>query len=100
MIEMTEATKAATHTIELTESIYQKVVHLANELELDPAELIAQLIREERRRRDRVRSWRLLVEDVQKSGHPLIGKTEDEVVEQMRRIREEIWDAEYAHLYG
>lgn len=98
---MTEATKVPTptHTIELAEPIYQEVVRLAKQLDL-PAEFFTRLIREEQRRLHWVRDWRLLVEDVRKSGHPLIGKTKEKVVEQMRRTRQEIWDAEYEHLYS
>ena len=88
-----------TQALELPEPIYRTLLLLADRRKVTPAQLIEQLIGEEERRRERVRIWNELVESVHRTGHPLIGKTTEEIVEHMRKTRAEIWEAEYAHLY-
>jgi hypothetical protein len=40
-----------------------------------------------------------LREQIQQDGGLHVGETTDEIVEQMRKTRREIFEAEYAHLY-
>ncbi|MCA9924901.1 MAG: type II toxin-antitoxin system Phd/YefM family antitoxin [Anaerolineales bacterium] len=43
--------------------------------------------------------WRQLRKQVSKSGGIMVGLTKDEIVSRLRQTRQEIFEAEYAHLY-
>jgi hypothetical protein len=99
VIEMSEATKAPTQTIELPTRVFERLQALAAEEQLGLSEMLDSLVKQAEQRRAWLRDLDALREQIRKEGHLLQGKSEDEVVEQLRRTREEIWDAEYAHLY-
>ena len=88
-----------TRILELPTDVFDAVIKLAGELKLEPSQTVAHLVKAERNRLERMRVWQELAVSVQHSNHPLEGKTVDEIVKQLRKTRQEIWDAEYAHLY-
>ena len=89
----------STYTLEFPPDVFEAINSLASELKVDPTQAIAGLVKTEMARLARMRIWESLVADVQRTGHPLMGKTTEEIVEHMRKTRQEIRDAEYAHLY-
>jgi antitoxin (DNA-binding transcriptional repressor) of toxin-antitoxin stability system len=66
-------------------------------------QVIAEVLAELTARRESPRSWREELAALQASiaahGGLNVGDTTEEIVEHMRRTRQEVWDAEYAHLY-
>ncbi len=46
-----------------------------------------------------VEGWNQLRKQVGKSGGIIVGLTKDEIVSRLRQTRQEIFEAEYAHLY-
>ena len=66
-------------------------------------EIIAEVLAQLTARRETPRSWREELAALQASiaahGGLNVGETTEEIVEHMRRTRQEVWDAEYAHLY-
>jgi antitoxin (DNA-binding transcriptional repressor) of toxin-antitoxin stability system len=66
-------------------------------------EIVADVLAELTALRETPRSWREELAALQASiaahGGLNVGETTEEIVEHMRRTRQEIWDAEYAHLY-
>lgn len=88
-----------TRTLELPVAIFEAFINLAEELNLQPAQALANLVDTERARLERIRIWRELVKDVQQSANPLAQKSKEEIVEHMSKTRQTIWGAEYAHLY-
>lgn len=67
------------------------------------AEIVAEVMAELAVQRLEPLSWReglaLLQRQIAESGGLGFGDDADAIVEQMRRTRQEVWDAEYAHLY-
>ena len=66
-------------------------------------QIIVEVLAELTAMRETPRSWREELAALQASiaahGGLNVGETTEEIVETMRRTRQEIWDAEYAHLY-
>jgi antitoxin (DNA-binding transcriptional repressor) of toxin-antitoxin stability system len=66
-------------------------------------EIVADVLAELTAMRETPRSWREELAALQASiaahGGLNVGETTEEIVEHMRRTRQEVWDAEYAHLY-
>jgi len=66
-------------------------------------EIIADVLAELAVMRDKPHPWReglaALQASIAASGGLNVGETTEEIVEHMRRTRQEVWDAEYAHLY-
>ena len=66
-------------------------------------QIIVEVLAELTARRETPRSWREELTALQASiaahGGLNVGETTEEIVEHMRRTRQEVWDAEYAHLY-
>lgn len=91
---------AETVTIDLPVGLYIELQRLAQEEETQPVTLLAQLIQEAKQRRAWLKDLAALRQQIQADGGLLqVGATREEVVEQMRRTRREIFGAEYAHLY-
>ena len=67
------------------------------------AEIVAEVMAELVVQKLEPLSWReglaLLQRQIAESGGLGFGDDADTIVEQMRRTRQEVWDAEYAHLY-
>jgi len=66
-------------------------------------QVVAEVLAELTAMRETPRSWREELAALQASiaahGGLNVGETTEEIVEHMRRTRQEVWDAEYAHLY-
>jgi len=88
-----------TITLELPIQVYTDLKALADEAQVDLVEMLrrwAQLTKEQRSWRQ---TWEDLCQLVKEEGGLNVGATKEKVVEQMRKTRQEIFEAEYAHLY-
>jgi len=88
-----------TVTLELPASLHADLQALALEEQTDLVEMLAQRVKLTRQRRGWVRGWKELQALVEQEGGLQVGTTREAVVEQMRKTRQEIFEAEYAHLY-
>ncbi len=88
-----------TVTLQLPATLYAKAEELAVEAETNPDDLVATLIETAHQRRTWLREFKELREQIKRDGGLSIGSSREEVVEQLRQTRREIFDAEYAHLY-
>lgn len=88
-----------TVTLQLPATLYAKVEELAVDAETSPDDLLASLIETVHQRRTWLRELNELREQIKRDGGLNIGSSREEVVEQLRQTRREIFDAEYAHLY-
>lgn len=90
--------QAETKEIREPASVYQTLG-----VEALKQEIVAEVLAELTARRETPRSWREELAALQASiaahGGLNVGETTEEIVEHMRRTRQEVWDAEYAHLY-
>jgi hypothetical protein len=89
----------ATVTLQVPASLYADLQSLGAEEQVSPVEMIARLVDNARQHRAWLRGWEELRELIQREGGLQVGVTKKEVVEQMRKTRYEIFEAEYAHLY-
>jgi protein-arginine kinase len=89
----------ATITVHMPETVYAELEALAVERSSDPVSVLTDLVMTARHRPTYGQLWRELVDLVQREGGLNVGKTTEEIVEQLRKTREEIFEAEYAHLY-
>lgn len=90
---------ATTVTLRLPASLYADLKTLAQEEQAEPVAVLSQLIQTARQRRAWLADLAALRKQIELDGGLRVGVTKDEVVEQMRRTRREIFEAEYAHLY-
>ena len=88
-----------TVTLQLPDSLYSKLEELAVEAQINPDDLIATLVETAYQRRAWLRDLNELREQIKRDGGLRVGASREEVVEQLRQTRREIFDAEYAHLY-
>ncbi len=88
-----------TVTFELPNQVYQDLQALAADEKVAPAEVIARLVATARQRRAWLRDLSALRQQIRAEGGLEIGTTKDEVIEQLRQSRRDIFEAEYAHLY-
>ncbi|MBK8049545.1 MAG: hypothetical protein IPK16_21975 [Anaerolineales bacterium] len=86
-------------TIKLPEQVYQELVALSQETNTNPTTLITQWVEESKQQRRWRQAWRELRERVQSDGGYPQDETIDSIVDQMRKTRAEVFEAEYAHLY-
>jgi hypothetical protein len=89
-----------TMTIQLPADLYAELEALAQAEQTDPLTVLTELISGARQQRSLGQIWQELCDQVQRDGGlQNVGTTTEEIVEHMRKIREEIFEAEYAHLY-
>ncbi len=90
--------EAETKSIRETGPVYHTL-----EVEDFKQQIIAEVLAELTAMRETPRSWReelaALQASIKAHGGLNVGETTEEIVETMRRTRQEIWNAEYAHLY-
>jgi predicted transcriptional regulator len=86
-------------TIRLPSDLHAELQALAEEEHTSPAELIERLLATARQRRAWSRDLEALRDQIVHNGGLQVGTTKEQVVEQLRRVRREIFEAEYAHLY-
>lgn len=79
--------------------LYNDLQALAAESHTDPVEVIARLVETASARRAWLNDLTALREQIEKDGGLQVGKAKGEVVEALRKTRQEIFEAEYAHLY-
>lgn len=72
---------------------------LAQEERAEPVAILFQLIKAARQRRAWLDDLAALREQITQEGGLQVGNMKEEIVEQPRRTRYEIFEAEYAHLY-
>ena len=89
----------STVNLELPQEIFQALSELAGESHLAPGDLIAHWLFQERKRRRWLQEWKALQKQVIEEGGFQDNVSADAIVAQTRKTRQEIWDAEYAHLY-
>ena len=85
-----------TVTLELPSSLHTDLQALAAEQDSD---LVAMLSLWVRQRQSWLRELCELRDLIQREGGLAVGDTKEKVVEHMRKTRQEIFEAEYAHLY-
>jgi len=89
-----------TTTIQLPADLYAEIEAFAAEEQSDLNTLLVSMIQRALGARKWQKGWKELQEMVQHNGGlPHIGTTTEEIVEHMRKTRQEIFEAEYAHLY-
>jgi len=88
-----------TVTLELPSALYTDLQALAAEEDGDLVALLSQWVKQARQRQSWLRGWKELQTLIEQQGGLQIGDTKEAVVEQMRKTRQEIFEAEYAHLY-
>ncbi len=88
-----------TRTLELPTQLYTDLQSLAEENQLDLVEMLARWATLARQRHAWIQGWDELGELIRQDGGLQVATTKEKVVEQMRKTRYEIFEAEYAHLY-
>ena len=88
-----------TVTLELPARLYADLQALAEAEHVDLIDMLARFAKLASQHRAWVQGWEELREQIRQAGGLQVGATKDEVVEQMRRTRYAIFEAEYAHLY-
>jgi hypothetical protein len=83
----------------LPAGLYADLKTLAQEEQAEPVAILSQLVKAARQRRAWLNDLAALRKQIEQDGGLSVGVTKEEVVEQMRRTRREIFEAEYAHLY-
>ena len=86
-------------TIQLPDLLYTRLETMAQEKQSDPASIIQSLLEAVDQQAQWRQEWRLLRDQIQREGGYPIDETIDELVERMRKIRTEIFEQDYAHLY-
>ncbi len=86
-------------TVQLPVSLYDKLKELAAVEQTDPIDVMTHLIADAHQRQGWLRDLTTLREQIHQEGGLTVGTTKEEVVEQLRQTRREIFEAEYAHLY-
>jgi hypothetical protein len=88
-----------TTTIQLPSDLYDEIESVARAEHDDPTALLVKLLKTALQQYLWRKGWQELREMVQRDGGLQVGNTIEEIVEHMRKTREEIFEAEYAHLY-
>lgn len=86
-------------TMQVPAPLYADLESLAAEEQVEPVKMFARLVETARQRRAWLRDLDALREQIRQDGGLSVGTSKEQVVEQMRRTRYEIFEAEYAHLY-
>lgn len=88
-----------TMTLELPASLYADLESLAAEEQQNLVEVLAHLVKAASRRSAWLSDVRALREQIRLDGGLAVGHTKEQVVEQLRQTRREIFENQYAHLY-
>ncbi len=89
----------STIALEIPQSMYTELQSLAQEEQLDLLEMLAQWIKQAHQQRTWQQDLQALRDLIEQEGGLQVDSTKEEVVEQMRKTRQEIFEVEYAHLY-
>jgi hypothetical protein len=85
--------------LELPSSLYTDLQALATEQDVDLITMLNQWVKQVRQQQGWLRGWKELQALIEREGGLQVGATKEAVVKQMRKTRQEIFEAEYAHLY-
>jgi small-conductance mechanosensitive channel len=85
--------------VELPVSAYEQLQELAAVEQKDPIEVITELIDMAHQRQSWLRELEELRDLIREQGGLQISTNKEEMIEQLRQTRREIFEAEYAHLY-
>ena len=88
-----------TVTIKIPGDLYAKLVELATESDSTPTDQVASLIEAALKHRAWLRELNELRELIKKENPQETEQDHEEFIEQLRKTRREIFEAEYAHLY-
>ena len=86
-------------TLELPVSVYEQLQELAAVEQKDPIEVITELVDVAHQRQSWLRELEELQDLIREQGGLQISTNKEEMLEQLRQTRREIFEAEYAHLY-
>lgn len=86
-------------TLQLPASLYKKLQALATEEHTDPISVIEHFITNEYQHRGWLQDLTALRRQIHDEGGLQLSNTKEEVIAQLRQTRQEIFEAEYAHLY-
>ena len=86
-------------TIQLPAQLLSELEALASAAQSDVVSVLGDLVTIARRRRTLGNDWQALCAEVRRTGGLAVGQTTEEIVEQVRKTREEIFAVEYTHLY-
>jgi Arc/MetJ-type ribon-helix-helix transcriptional regulator len=94
-----DAMQTQTVTVELPKPFYEMLQSLVADDQTQVADVIARLVEHAYHER----AWRsnltALQDQIRREGGLQVGTTKEAVVAQLRRTREALFEAEYAHLY-
>ena len=85
--------------LQLPVDLYDKLQELATVDQADPIDVISHLIAVAHQRQGWLRDLKALREQIHQEGELQVGTTKEDVLEQLRQTRHQIFEAEYAHLY-
>ena len=85
--------------LNLPADLYARLQQLASESKTAPADLIARLVEDAFNRRDWLRDLDELRAQINRDDNRETETNQEEFIEQLRKARREIFEAEYAHLY-
>jgi predicted transcriptional regulator len=88
-----------TVSIQLPTSLFGQLQELAEQNQSNPVEVITQLVNTAYQRRAWLQELAALRQLIQQEGGLQVGLTKEEVIQRLRQTRQEIFEAEYAHLY-
>lgn len=88
-----------TVTLEISAELYAKLEELAAESDSTLTEQIATLIEDAKSRRTWLRALDEFSREIQENDNGENEPDQEEFIEQLRKTRREIFEAEYAHLY-
>ena len=88
-----------TVTLNLPADLYTRLQQLASESDTIPTVLIARLVEDAFNRRDWLRDLDELREQIKCEDNRETESDQEEFIEQLRKTRRDIFEAEYAHLY-
>lgn len=85
--------------LQVPSSLYRQLQTLAIDANASPIEVISQLVTTAHQRRQWRQDLHTLRQQIQESGGLLSKPSQESMTEQLRQTRQEIFEAEYAHLY-
>ncbi len=80
-------------------NLHERLQRLANEKQTDPVNIITQLVTEAEQRKYWLQDLRVLRQQIENEKESQVESTKENIIAQLRQTRQEIFEAEYAHLY-
>jgi hypothetical protein len=86
-------------SLQLPTNLYEKLQTLATEEQTDPIGMLTQLVTDAYQQRSWLQDLASLRQQLQNEGSLACGSSKEEIIDRLRQTRQEIFEAEYAHLY-